>query len=176
MTITIPEPSLVVLVGPSGAGKSTFARRHFGETEIVSSDRYRALVSDDENSMAATDDAFEVLHLVARKRLAAGRLTVVDATNLLPEWRRPLVALAQELHRPAVAIVLDMPEEVCLERNRARTARSLGAQVVRRQAQELRRGLRGIDREGFGHVHVLHGAGEIDGAVVERQPIPQLNR
>ena len=74
MTLTIPELSLVVLIGPSGAGKSSFARRLFKPTEVLSSDYCRGLVSDDENDRAATGDAFEVLHFIARKRVAAGKL------------------------------------------------------------------------------------------------------
>src|SRR5215467_8758590 len=105
MNITIPELSLVTLIGISGSGKSTFARKHFKSTEIISSDFCRALVSDDENDQSATEDAFAVLHFIARKRLAAGRLTVVDATNVQPESRRPLVELAREFHVLPVAIV-----------------------------------------------------------------------
>src|SRR5207244_3605562 len=95
MNIAIPELSLVVLIGASGSGKSTFARSHFASTEILSSDACRGLVSDDENDQAATNDAFEVLHYIAAKRLARGRLAVVDATNVQPESRKPLVALAR---------------------------------------------------------------------------------
>jgi protein phosphatase len=84
MNLTIPELSLVVLVGISGSGKSTFARKHFKPTEILSSDYCRALVSDDKNSQEATPDAFDVLHYIAAKRLAAGRLTVIDATKAEP--------------------------------------------------------------------------------------------
>src|ERR1700757_5201999 len=115
MKLTIPELSLVVLVGVSGSGKSTFARRHFKPTEVLSSDFCRGLVSDDENSQAATKDAFEVLHFIARKRLAAGKLTVVDATNVQPESRKPLVELAREFHVLPVAIVLNLPEKLCHE-------------------------------------------------------------
>jgi protein phosphatase len=112
MKITIPELSFVVLIGVSGSGKSTFARKHFKSTEILSSDYCRGLVSDDENSQAATKDAFEVLHFIARKRLAAGKLTVVDATNVQPESRKSLVEIAREFHCLPVAIVLDVPERV----------------------------------------------------------------
>src|SRR5215470_12268333 len=112
MKIAIPELSLVVLVGPSGSGKSTFARTHFKPTEVLSSDFCRGIVSDDENDQAATKDAFDVLHYVARKRLAAGRLTVVDATNVQPESRKPLVELAREFHVLPVAIVFDLPEKL----------------------------------------------------------------
>jgi len=119
MEIKIPELALVVLVGPSGSGKSTFARAHFKSTEIISSDFCRGLVSDDENSQAATNDAFEVLYFIAAKRLRAGKLTVVDATNVQPEARKPLIALAREYHCLPVALVLDTPERICRD-SRAR--------------------------------------------------------
>lgn len=83
--IDVPALSLVVLVGVSGSGKSTFARKHFLGTEVISSDFCRGLVANDENDQAATKDAFDVLHYLAGKRLAAGRLTVIDATNVQPE-------------------------------------------------------------------------------------------
>src|SRR5919198_3233769 len=124
MKLTIPELSLVVLVGPSGAGKSTFARRHFRATEILSSDICRGLVCDDENDQMATRDAFEVLRFIAAKRLAAGRLTVVDATNVQTEARQPYVALAREHHCLPVAIVFNLPEQLCQERNRQRPERA----------------------------------------------------
>ena len=154
MQITIPELSLVVLIGPSGCGKSTFARRQFKPTEVLSSDGFRALVSDDENEQAATDDAFAALHFVAARRLARGKLTVIDATNVQPEARKPLVSLAREYHVLPVAIVLDLPERVCHERNRARPDRDFGPHVVRNQRSQLHRSLRGLGREGFRHVHV----------------------
>jgi predicted kinase len=151
MTFTIPELSLVVLIGPSGCGKSTFARKHFKATEVMSSDGFRALVSDDENDQSSTDDAFAALHFVAARRLARGKLTVVDATNVQPEARKPLVALAREYHVLPVAIVIDLPERVCHERNRLRPDRDFGPHVIRNQRSQLHRSLRGLGREGFRH-------------------------
>src|SRR5215469_2450734 len=133
MKITIPELSLVVLIGPSGCGKSTFARAHFKPTEVLSSDFCRGLVADDENDQSATTDAFDVLHYIAGKRLAAGRLTVIDATNVQSESRAPLVALAREHDVLPVAIVFDLPEPVCVARNASRPDRDFGAHVIRRQ-------------------------------------------
>src|SRR5690242_20060985 len=156
MNLIVPELSLVVLIGPSGSGKSSFARKHFKPTEILSSDSCRGLVSDDENNQAATNDAFEVLHFIARKRLAAGKLTVVDATNVQPESRKPLVELAREFHCLPVAIVLNLPEKVCHDRNQLRPDRDFGPHVVRQQVQQLRRSLRGLEREGFRHVFILN--------------------
>lgn len=170
MKLEIPELSLVVLVGTTGSGKSTFARRHFKPTEIMSSDSFRGLVSDDENDQAATGDAFDVLHYVAGKRLAAGRLTVIDATNVQPEARRPLIALARQYHTLPVAIALDVPERICEERNASRPDRQFGPHVLRRQRQALRRSLGGLRKEGFLHVWVLR-ADEIHDAEVERVPL-----
>lgn len=171
MKVTIPELALVVLIGPSGSGKSSFAKKHFKPTEVLSSDYCRGLVSDDENSQAATPDAFEVLHFIASKRLAAGKLTVVDATNVQPESRKPLVQLAREYHCLPVAIVLNLPEKLCQERNVNRHDRDFGPHVIRQQSQQLRRSMRGLEREGFRHVFILNTPEEVDGVAIERQPL-----
>ena len=171
MEIKIPELALVVLVGPSGSGKSTFARNYFRPTEIVSSDFCRGLVSDDENDQAATKDAFEVLHFIAAKRLRAGKLTVVDATNVQPEARKPLVALAREYHCLPVALVLDIPERICRERNQGRTDRNFGEHVIRNQCSQLRKSMRNLEREGFRHVTVLKSPDELVGLTIRRDPL-----
>jgi len=170
-TLKIPELALVVLVGVSGSGKSTFARKHFKLTEILSSDTCRGLVSDDDNNSAATGDAFDVLQFIARKRLARGLLTVIDATNVQPEARKPLVALAREFHALPVAIVLDVPEKICRERNAERSDRAFGSHVLRQQTQQLRSSVRKLDREGFRHVFALDSVDAVQAAVIERQPL-----
>lgn len=171
-TLPVTDLSLVVLIGASGSGKSTFAHRHFKPTEIISSDFCRGLVADDENDQSASRDAFDVLHYIAGKRLAAGRLTVVDATNVQPESRRQLVQLAREHDVLPIAIVLDLPEQVCLARNAARPDRAdMPRHVVQRHRRELRRSLRGLEREGFRKVHVLRSEEEAEHAevVLERR-------
>ena len=168
---TFPDLSLVVLIGASGSGKSTFARKHFLPTEVISSDYCRALASDDENDLAATNDAFEILHFIAGKRLAAGRLTVADATNVKPEDRKPLIELARQYHCLPVAIVLNVPERICQDRNQVRTDRRLGNHVAHRQLQNLRRSLRGLEREGFRHVLIISSPDEADSIVLERVPL-----
>ena len=171
MKVTIPNLSLVVLVGVSGSGKSRFAARHFRPTEVLSSDFCRALVSDDENDQTATNPAFDALHFLAGKRLELGRLTVVDATNVQPEARKPLVALAKKHHVLPVAIVLDVPEWVCADRNATRSDRDFGPHVLRNQRSQLRRSMNNLRREGFSKVHFLHGVDEIDSVTIERVPL-----
>lgn len=169
--LPVTDLALVVLVGTSGAGKSSFARRHFAATQVISSDFCRGLVSDDENDQSASADAFELLHYIVGKRLAAGRLTVVDATNVQPAARKQLIALAREHDVLPIAIVLDVPPGVCIARNRTRPDRDFGPQVVQRQHRELRRSLNGLEREGFRRVHHLRGEAEVAAAeiVVERR-------
>lgn len=171
MKITIPELSLVTLVGTSGSGKSSFAKKHFKPTEVLSSDYCRGLVSDDENSMTATKDAFEVLHFIAAKRLSAGKLTVIDATNVQPEARKPIVALARQFHCLPVAIVLNIPERICQDRNKTRSDRNFGPHVIKQQGQQLQRSLRQLEREGFRHVFVLSSPEEVEAVTIERQPL-----
>src|SRR5215813_7580613 len=171
MQLSIPALSLILLVGPSGSGKSTFARKHFLPTEVISSDFCRGLVADDENDQSATRDAFDLVHAIARKRLARGRLTVIDATNVQPESRKPLVELAREYHVLPVGIVFDLPEKLCHERNASRPDRQFGPHVVRNQAQQLRRSMRGLEREGFRHVFRLSLPEEVDVASIVRQPL-----
>ena len=169
--LAIPEVSLVVLVGVSGSGKSTFAARHFRRTEVISSDFCRGLVSDDENDQSATKAAFEVLHFIAAQRLDAQRLTVVDATNVERNARQDLLALARRHHALAVAIVLDVPEAVCAERNATRPERDFGPHVLRNQRRELRRSMNAIRKEGFHRVHYLTGVEAVAAATIERRPL-----
>ncbi|WP_241987605.1 AAA family ATPase [Cryobacterium sp. TMT1-66-1] len=169
--LPLPNLSLVVLVGASGSGKSTFAATHFGQFETLSSDFFRGLVSNDENDQAATSAACEALRFVAGKRLDAGLLTVIDATNVQADARRSLVALARAHDVLPVAVVLDMPQSVCVGRNAARADRTFGASVIKRQRDQLRRSLKQLGKEGFQRVHMLSGLDEIAAAEFVREPL-----
>lgn len=166
MELKIPDLCLVVLVGASGSGKSTFARKHFLPTQVLSSDYFRGLVADDENDQSASAAAFDVLHYVASKRLEAGRVTVVDATNVQPQDRARLVEVARRANVLPVAIVLDTPTEVCLARNAQRPDRDFGAHVVKRHRAALRRSLKFLGKEGFKRVHVLRSESDVDNSTI----------
>lgn len=171
MKIAISELCVVALVGVSGSGKSTFASRHFLPTEVISSDFCRKLVSDDENDQSSTNAAFEVLHTIAAKRLQSGRLAVIDATSVRPEDRKPIVQLAKDHHVFAYAIVLDVPPEVCRDRNASRPDRDFGDHVIHNQRSALRRSINNLHREGFRKVFVLRGVEEIERAEVIREQL-----
>lgn len=168
MKIEIPEFALVLLVGASGTGKSSFATKHFLPTEVVSSDAMRGWVADDENDQSATGDAFDVLRYVVEKRLKGRRFTVIDATNVQPESRKGLIALARKWHALAVAIVFDLPEAIAIERNAARPDRQFGGGPVRRHIQALKRSLGGMNREGIRYVHRLRSVEDVDAVEIAR--------
>jgi protein phosphatase len=171
LDISIPDFSLVVLIGASGSGKSTFAAKHFAPTEVISSDKARGLVSDDETNQSVTVDAFELVGAIAEKRLKHRKLTVIDATNVRASDRKAWIDLARRWHALPVAIVMEPGVDVCADRNKARPDRPFGAGVVQRMVSEIRKGLRGLQREGFRQVRELRSTASIDAATVTRQPL-----
>ena len=168
MKIEIPELSLVVLIGPSSAGKSTFAAKYFKSTEIISSDFCRSIVSDDVNSLEASADAFDLVHYIISKRLKRGNLTVVDATNLQEEARKSLLKLAKQYHTFPVAIVLNLPEKLCQERNKVRTDRAINSSVIRNQHRQMRRSIRRLKKEGFRFIFTLKNEEEVEQTKISR--------
>jgi protein phosphatase len=173
--ISLPAGALIVLVGIAASGKTTFAARHFAPTEVLSSDAFRALIADDPAAQGATDDAFDLLHRLLAMRLRRGRLTVIDATNVEHWARRDLLEAARRHRRPAVALVLDVPMEVALERNARRPSPRPPPGALRRQHRWLLDSLVELPREGFAAVHHLRSVEDIDGARVERSPRGRLS-
>jgi len=161
MRIEIPEIAVVALMGVSGSGKSTFAEQFFKPTEVLSSDFIRALISDDENNLTVNTQTFDTLYYIANQRLDLGLLTVIDATNVQKEARASVLRLAKDQNCHAVAIVLDMPETLCKERNEKRPDRDFGGHVITRQGEQLRRSIRHLQKEGFRFVYVLKSEEDI---------------
>lgn len=172
--LTIPDPSLVVLIGAAGSGKTTFAARHFGSAEILSSDAYRALIAGDEADQGATGPAFGRLHRMLDRRLADRLMTVVDATNVERSARRALLLRASAVGVPAIAIVLDLPSALVLARNAGRSGRVVDERVVHRHLERLRQSLDGpagrLRDEGFRKIVILRDPIELDTFRIVRRP------
>lgn len=175
-TLYLPDPCLVLLIGASGAGKSTFARKHFRPTEVISSDHCRGLVGDNETDQTVTPEAFALVHFIVAQRLKLYRLAVVDATSVRPEDRRPLLRLAKEHNLSTVAIVLDLPQHVSVERNKTRADRQFGDHVILNQRSALLDSLRNLREEGFREVYVLKSEAEINAVRLERTPLKPNRR
>ncbi|HEU0179155.1 MAG TPA: AAA family ATPase [Blastocatellia bacterium] len=158
---------MILLIGPSGAGKSTFAARHFKQTEIISSDRCRAMVCDDESDQRVNGAAFGLLHHIARVRLAARRLTVIDATNLETQARRRLLRIARDNGVPSVAVVFNVPLQKCLERNLTRSERVVDEDVIILHATRFEWAIARLRFEGYARVYVLNEA-NLNDAAIER--------
>jgi predicted kinase len=171
----VPEGALVVLVGAAGCGKSTFARRHFTPTEVVSSDECRRLVSDDAANQEATRVAFPVFYAIIRGRLALGRRTVADATNLQPHTRARLLTIAAARERPAVAVVFDHPLDLCLSRAAARD-RVVDPDVIRRHHDQLQAAMEEVPREGFERIWLVGANDEVRAVAPAPAPPPPSAR
>jgi predicted kinase len=167
VSLSLPSDALVLLIGVAASGKSTFAARHFLPTEVLSSDALRAMITDDSHAQGATEDAFDLLHRLLAMRLRRGRRTVVDATNVEAWARAELLATARRHRRPTVAIVLDLPLAVALERNLRRALPRPPAAAVRRQHRWLQDTMRELHDEGFAAVHHLSSAEEVDAVRIE---------
>ena len=155
----LPSDALVLLIGPAGSGKSTFAAQHFDPHEVLSTDAYREMISDDAADQSATADAVKVLDAIVWARLRRGLLSVVDATNLTVRTRRSLSRLAARASRPCVAIVFDVTLEHCLAQNGTRRDRQVPEEVVRRHHRELQVALEQLPNEGYASILVLRDAG-----------------
>ena len=165
--ITLPQFCLVAMIGVTGSGKTTFCLRHFNPIEVLGSDHFRELVADDENSMEASQDAFDVIHIVAGKRLSRRLFTVIDATSIKDFARRGILDIAAECDAPSAAIILNVPEDVCIERTLHRSDRPFGANVVKEHFADFRRTLGSIYNEGFSYIYLLDGVEAIDRAKIQ---------
>lgn len=162
LTVEVPADAMVVLVGVAGSGKSTLAARHFAPAEILSSDAFRAIVSGDEADQSASEEAFALLHRALDERLAGGLLSVVDATNVEGWARRQLLAIAGRHGRPAVAVVLDLPLPLCIERASLSRARRVPPAAIRRQHKHLRRSLPQLASEGYASIVTVSDPQDVD--------------
>jgi predicted kinase len=170
LIVEIPDPSLVVLVGAAGAGKSTFSARHFAAGDVLSSDALREAITGDAADQGATRPAFAALHRALARRLLAGRLTVVDATNVTPAARRALLRRAAGAGVPAVAIVLALAPAVVDARNATRAGRRVPRDAVLQQLADLEAGVRAgaLEAEGFALVVRLADPADVDAVRIVR--------
>lgn len=164
----IPELCLVSMIGSTSSGKTSFAHKHFKPTEVLSSDFFRAMISDDENNQEVSSAAFDLLYSAANKRLDVGRLTVIDATGVEKSAREKILNIARAHNVPAAAIVLNLPESVLLERNKSRPERNYPERVIHTHLSELKSGINNLKEEGFEYVYIIDSVEQLDNVEVVR--------
>ena len=169
MITNVPDPSLILMIGVAGSGKSTFAKRHFKETQVLSSDFFRGMISDDPGNQTVNSETFAILERLARVRLSRGLLTVIDATNLQKSSRDNFIRLGKKFHIPRVAILLDVPLEECIRRDKKRT-RMAGEEVIKRQYLQFEETSREVKNERFRRIIHLEGQNLIDNVVINPEP------
>lgn len=167
-----------MLVGAAGSGKTTLARRLFEPDEILSSDELRGAIRGDPTDQSVTRVAFGILHRELLRRLALGRLVVVDATNLTPGSRAAILRRAALFRAPSIAIVLVPPAETVHARNAARATGVVPPEVVDRQlAAAAGLGVHAAEiaarlvAEGFAAAHVLSTNSEVAAMEIVRERI-----
>ncbi|MDE7213047.1 MAG: polynucleotide kinase-phosphatase, partial [Anaeroplasmataceae bacterium] len=166
--IEIPEFCLVAMVGGTSSGKSSFANKHFKSTEVLSSDYFRSMVCDNENDQSVSADAFDMLFYAATKRLNHMKLTVIDATNIQQNSRKKILDLAKEQNVHTVAIVLNLPEEVLQERNKARANRNFPERVIRQHCIDVKNSIKHLKQEGFRFIYVINSLEQLENTQIVR--------
>lgn len=129
------------MVGPPAAGKSTLAAAlvaagEVAADDVLSTDTYREVLTGD--ALDLTSDRKVWVEVRARlvETMAAGRTTVVDATNLFARRRARHIRVAREHGRPVVAVRFEVPAAELLQRNEQRD-RVLQENVVVTMAMEM---------------------------------------
>jgi len=139
--VILPQGALVLLVGAPAAGKSTLAGALVAAGEVdaddvLSTDTYREVLAGDALDLTSDRKVWVQVRERLVEKMAAGRTTVVDATNLFARRRARHIRVAREHGRPVVAIRFDVPAAELLERNEQRD-RVLADNVVITMAVEM---------------------------------------
>ncbi|MEU8508564.1 ATP-binding protein [Streptomyces brevispora] len=145
---TVIPIGLVVLVGPPTSGKTASVRELVAQGSldpeaVVSRDEIRAEFHEGEAVDAASDtvDArvFDERDRRITARLAAGRIAVAESTNVTPQARTRLVAIAERFGAPVTVLRFPQDEADLLRQNEERERNDFSAADISAYAAIMRR-------------------------------------
>ncbi len=144
--IKIPEKCVIAIIGAPKSGKSTFANKYFQSDEIVSSDMLG--ITNQQN------------------------ITVFDDRNISKIDRQRIINVAKRTNREAIAIILDLPIEVLLERNKKLPYPKPKNKEIISLSKNIKDVEKTILEESFAKVYVLNSQEEIDELEIIREKLP----
>lgn len=124
--ISQPIRGLVLLIGPPAAGKSTFARKLIEQhglenaahisNDSIAKELFGVTVDrgDKDGEIFAEQDRRIAKHL------ANNQVAIVDATNVKPEARKRLIAIARQYGQPVTAFCFRRDVSILLKQNQMR--------------------------------------------------------
>jgi predicted kinase len=128
---------LIALVGIPGSGKSGITAR--STLPVVSSDTVRAELLGDDSCQDQADRVWAEVHRRLAAHLARGESVVLDATNLDPDHRAPLLEIARAAGAAPVAWRITTPHTTARRYNERRGA--AGGRLVPAEAMDRMIGL-----------------------------------
>jgi predicted kinase len=122
---------LVILVGVPGSGKTTLAQKLIQRGyQWFNADSIREELWGDAGDQRDSDKVYEIFFQRLEKSLAEGVDIVIDNTNINTRHRSPILQRAITAGYDDIQIwILDVPLEMCLQRNKSRE-RSLPDEIV----------------------------------------------
>ncbi|WP_030944508.1 ATP-binding protein [Streptomyces sp. NRRL S-646] len=159
---------LVLLVGPPASGKTSFVRAliahgQIDEDAVVSSDEIRTELlgtsPTDADPDAADARIFEERDRRIVARLAAGQTAVAESTNVTPQARTRLIAIARRFNAPVTMLRFTPDLGLLLQQHAERGRTDITAADIRGYAAVMARhaGADQLRTEGANAVHDVPG-------------------
>ena len=126
----------IMLIGIAGSGKSTLAANLATTgTTIISSDAIRGELYGDESIQGSAAEVFQLMESRTLKALTAGNTVIYDATNVVAQHRRKLLAkLPSDIRRECIWVKVPIARAL---KNNQRRARHVPEWVIHRMANQL---------------------------------------
>ena len=140
---------MIVLIGIPGAGKTTLAKKIAEKGfHYLNADTIREELYGDAKEQGDKEEVFSIFFERLEKAMESGVDLIIDNTNLNPKQRKPILQRAERFGYDDVQLwLMDVPLDLCLERNRSRE-REVPEDIVANMFMELNRSGRPKRTEG----------------------------